>query len=191
MKILLTILILIPIFLVGYWFIASGVLKSHREHHTLFRSMAWIGLTAGFSTSVGGLLIMQHPAAQTSRSLLAVGGTLFFLSQYLLSAGYLGMIVRLSDSQRLHGLLARLAPFGRMALTNYIMQSVFLGALFYNSGFGLYGQVSRAQQVLIVVAIVIVQILYSNWWLRRFRFGPLEWLWRSATYMSLQPMKVS
>ncbi|MDH5345711.1 MAG: DUF418 domain-containing protein, partial [Gammaproteobacteria bacterium] len=62
--------------------------------------------------------------------------------------------------------------------------------MFHGYAGGLWGQVPRAPQMLLVVSIVVFQGLLSTWWLRRFRFGPLEWLWRSATYRSMQPMRL-
>lgn len=182
--------IMVPICLIGYWFVVSGVLRNHHQHRALFRNMAWIGTTSGFFLSVGGLMLLQHPAAAISRSLAPIGGMLFHLSQFLMAAGYLGIVVLLADGRAMHGALAHLAPFGRMALTNYILQSVILGTLFYGVGFGLYGEVSRAMQIVLVLLIVAVQILYSKWWLTRYRFGPLEWIWRCATYKSLQPIRL-
>ena len=189
---LFVILMFLPMCLVGYWFIATGILKNHRQHRVLFRNMALIGTSSGFMLSVGGLMIMQHPAGDVdiSVTLVAVGGVLFHLSQYLMSAGYFGIIVLLAGSRFARKALRQLAQFGRMALTNYIMQSVVMAAIFYSIGAGLYGEVSRAMQILLVIPIVLLQILYSRWWLSRFRFGPLEWVWRSATYKSLQKMKI-
>jgi uncharacterized protein len=86
--------------------------------------------------------------------------------------------------------LNKFAPMGRMALTNYIMQTVILAAIFHGYAGGLFGQVARAPQMLIVIAILVIQLYFSTWWLNRYRFGPLEWLWRSLTYMSLQPMRI-
>ena len=77
-----------------------------------------------------------------------------------------------------------------MAFTNYITQSVICTLIFYGHGFGLFEQVDRLSQIALVVAIWVLQLIWSPWWLARFRFGPLEWLWRSLTYMKLQPMAV-
>ena len=77
-----------------------------------------------------------------------------------------------------------------MAFTNYISQSVICTLIFYGHGLGLFERVDRLGQLAIVVAIWILQLLWSPWWLARFRFGPLEWLWRSLTYMKFQPMAV-
>ena len=184
-----TFTLLIPIFLVGYWFIASGVLQHHREHRQLFVSMAVIGLVFGSILSVGGLLIMQHPIREISGSISAIAFWIFNLGSLVLTAGYFGIVVVLAGRPACHRVLKWLAPFGRMALTNYIMQSVILILLFHGYAGGLYGEVSRASQIFVVVAIVVFQIALSAWWLKRFRFGPLEWLWRSATYMSWQRLR--
>ena len=185
-----TFILLLPIFLIGYWFIASGVLKNHRENKPLFRALTVIGLVFGTLLSVGGLLILQHPISDISGPIRRVGFWSFNLGQLVLAAGYFGLVVMLVGRPICHRVLGWLAPFGRMALTNYIMQSVIMVLLFHGYAGGLYGQVSRAPQMLVVIAIIAFQIALSAWWLNRFRFGPLEWLWRSATYMSWQRLKV-
>jgi uncharacterized protein len=78
-----------------------------------------------------------------------------------------------------------------MAFSNYIMQTLICSAIFYGNGFGLFGGVSRAHQILIVVAIWAIQLVISPWWLRRFRYGPLEWLWRSLTYWRRMPLAIA
>ena len=93
------------------------------------------------------------------------------------------------------GWLARvrygLAAAGRMALSNYILQSLIGLVLFHDFGFGLWNELARHQLYFIVFAQWAVMIQFSVWWLRRFRFGPLEWLWRSLTYGRLQPLGVN
>ncbi len=81
-----------------------------------------------------------------------------------------------------------LAAVGRMALTNYILQSVFGLVIFHDFGLGLWNELARHQLYYIVLAEWIVMIWFSIWWLGRYRFGPLEWLWRSLTYGRVQPM---
>ena len=75
-----------------------------------------------------------------------------------------------------------------MALTNYLTQSVVLALIFYGFGCGLFDHVAPAPAAAFGVAIYIAQLFFSEWWLARHRFGPVEWLWRSATYGRLQPM---
>ena len=81
------------------------------------------------------------------------------------------------------------AAVGRMALTNYLSQSIICSLVFYGFGLGLYGALDRFEQQLVVVSIWAAQLAWSPLWLSRFRFGPAEWLWRSLTYARLQPMR--
>jgi uncharacterized protein len=76
-----------------------------------------------------------------------------------------------------------------MAFTNYLVQSLLCGLIFYGVGFGLYAQLQRYETYLVMAAIWLLQIIYSHIWLRYFRFGPFEWLWRSLTYWKRQPFK--
>ena len=78
-----------------------------------------------------------------------------------------------------------------MALTNYLSHSIILTTAFYGYGLGLFGSVPRFWQMGFVVAVIVLQLLWSPWWLARFRFGPVEWLWRSLTYGKKQPMRAA
>jgi uncharacterized protein len=80
------------------------------------------------------------------------------------------------------------AAVGRMALTNYLMQSVILGFVFYGYGLGLFGRLGAAWGAFIAIMLYATQLLFSRFWLRRFRFGPFEWIWRSLSYGSRQPL---
>ena len=84
----------------------------------------------------------------------------------------------------------RLAAVGQTALSNYIATSVVCALLFYTPGLGLMGQLQRYQLYGVVVGIWILNLAWSPWWLRRYRFGPLEWCWRSLTYWRRQPWRV-
>ena len=100
-----------------------------------------------------------------------------------MTLGYIGVLALASLRPRLGPWLRDwIAPSGRMALTNYLMASLVLSTLFYGYGLGLYGQVSRVAQVGLVLALLVVQVLASRWWLARHRYGPLEWLWRAFTW---------
>ncbi len=83
-----------------------------------------------------------------------------------------------------------MACTGRMALTNYLMQSIICSLLFYGHGLGWYGSFERHELLYVVASIWVFQICFSVWWLSLFRFGPFEWLWRSFTYLEIQPMKL-
>ena len=97
--------------------------------------------------------------------------------------GHLGLLLLFVRSGALGWLQSGLAAVGRMALTNYIMHSVIAMFVFLGVGFGLYGQFSRVELYYVVLAIVVFQLIISPIWLKYFRFGPLEWVWRSLTYL--------
>ena len=74
-------------------------------------------------------------------------------------------------------------------MTNYLLQTLICTTLFYGHGFGLFGKVERWEQVLIMIGVWVVILIISPIWLRHFRFGPAEWVWRTLTYMKVQPMR--
>jgi uncharacterized membrane protein YeiB len=184
------VILLLPIFLLGYWLVITGAITNHAQHPKLFGYMARIGLGVGLVATVSGLTILGHPAVEDIMPIQTAGSVLFNGGQFFMAAGYLGLLIRLLDSPRWYRILAKLAPLGRMALTNYIMHSLILTSIFYAYAGGMYGEISRAPQMLIVLAIFIIQIPLSSWWLKHYRFGPLEWLWRSLTYKKWQNFRV-
>jgi uncharacterized protein len=102
---------------------------------------------------------------------------------------YMATLTLLAERARWRGRLAPLANAGRMALTNYLLQSVICTTLFYGYGFGLYGKIGIAGGIVLTAAIFLLEVAFSTWWLGRFRFGPLEWLWRTLTYGRRQAMR--
>ena len=144
--------------------------------------MRWWGLTVGLS---GSLLITVGFALLPPISTLAI---LFFNQTIgpILAMGYAATLVLLADQTTWQQRFTPLAAAGRMALTNYLIQSVVCTLLFNGYGLGLTGQVSAPLGVLIAIAIYALQICFSQWWLRRFTSGPMEWLWRSLTYGKIQ-----
>jgi uncharacterized protein len=119
-----------------------------------------------------------------------VGGHFNYVGSTLVAVGHIGVVMLICRSGVLPWLRSRLSDVGRMAFTNYLLQSVICTTLFYGYGFGLYGRVGRLSQMGVVVLVWIVLIALSAFWLRRFRFGPAEWLWRSLTYWRRQPMRL-
>lgn len=100
--------------------------------------------------------------------------------------GYTGLLMVMIRNGWLKWLTSRLAAVGQMALTNYLLQSAICTTIFYGYGFGLFGKLFLYQLGLVVLGVWIVQLLLSPLWLRFFRFGPIEWLWRSLTYLKWQ-----
>lgn len=113
----------------------------------------------------------------------------FTIGAPALAAAYVSGLSLLSLRAGGSRLLAPLSKVGRMALSNYVLQSVVCALLFNGFGFGLYEKVGAAGLLGITVLIYLVQIPLSSWWLSRFQFGPLEWLWRSLTYGQWQPFR--
>jgi uncharacterized protein len=119
-------------------------------------------------------------------------GTVFnYWGSILVSLGYTGAVMLVAKVGAMQALTRRLAAVGRMALSMYLLQSIICTTIFYGHGFGLYGRVERIGQIGIVAAVVILQLWLAPLWLGRFRFGPFEWLWRSLTYLRLQPMRLT
>jgi uncharacterized protein len=102
---------------------------------------------------------------------------------------WIGLVMLVCQKGWLPGARRRLAAVGRMAFSNYIMDTVLCTFIFYGWGLGFFGKVSRVEQFGIVLGIWVVQLVVSPRWLERFQFGPLEWMWRSLTYWRLQPMR--
>ena len=102
---------------------------------------------------------------------------------------YLYLLTLLYRRFRKSHLVERISKVGRMAFTNYLMQSIIVTTLVYGYGLGLYAQINYWQGILLAVAIYLLQLYWSEPWLRKYRFGPFEWLWRSMTYGKLQPIR--
>jgi uncharacterized protein len=111
------------------------------------------------------------------------------LQRFVHSIGIFGLIMLLYKSGWFKWLFALMRPVGQMAFTNYLAQSFLCGLFFYGIGFGFFGKLQIYQLYYVVAVVWIIQIIWSHLWLRQFRFGPLEWLWRSLTYWKRQPMK--
>ena len=109
------------------------------------------------------------------------------LSRVFRSIGFFGLVMLLYKSGLFKWLFALMRPVGQMAFTNYLMQSITCGLFFYGIGLGYFGKLERYQIYFVVGAVWIIEILWSHIWLRYFRFGPFEWLWRSLTYWKKQP----
>lgn len=110
------------------------------------------------------------------------------LGRLALAVGYIGLVMSVCRAGLLRGAQSVLARIGRMALTNYLMQTVLCNLVFLGFGLGQFALWDRWQMYLFVLGVWIFQALFSVYWLGRYRFGPCEWLWRSLTYRRRQPM---
>ena len=149
------------------------------EHRPVLWRVLWIGLMVGL---IGNSLFVF-----AENDWLASLG--FTVGAPALAAFYVSGLSLLSLRARGARLLAPLGQVGRMALSNYVLQSVICATLFGGFGLGLYEEVGAAGLLGLTVLIYLAQIPFSVWWLNRFQFGPIEWLWRSLTYGKRQPWR--
>jgi uncharacterized protein len=133
--------------------------------------------------------IMRNFELDWPPSTFFLGSQLNYWASISVSLGWVGAITIVYLKNLLPWLTEKLAAVGRMALTNYLLQTLICTMIFYGHGLGYFGYVNRLGQLVIVVAIWIGLLLISPWWLRRYQYGPVEWLWRSLTYRSLLPIR--
>jgi uncharacterized protein len=166
--------------LVGMALFKWGVLSAERSNRFYMYVLA-IGYAVGFPLVIYGLLSNNRAGWEMGYSLFQ--GQLFnYWGSIFVSMGYIGTVMLVCRSLGRSVILKPLSAVGRMAFTNYIMQSIICTTIFYGHGFGMFGRVERTGQILIVFAVWAFQLVVSPLWLRRFRYGPLEWLWRSLSY---------
>ncbi|MDA9411492.1 DUF418 domain-containing protein [Bradyrhizobium sp. CCBAU 45384] len=152
----------------------------------LLGALAW---RSGLVRNTRALFVIAIPAIALGAALLC--GGMEPLGTILLALGYGAAILGFASFERGKQLLGWAAPLGRMAFTNYIAQSIIFGWIFYGYGLGLFGRLGITEALAIGIAVYLAQVLFSAWWLRRYRYGPLEWLWRSLMYGVRQPMVVA
>jgi uncharacterized protein len=166
-------------FVLGLWVVRSGLAQAPVGRATLVR-WSLLGWAVGLPMNVIATLALNRwPYLPPS-----AGGLLGVVMQAvgipMLALGYaatVGLLV--VDGRRLVNVFA---PLGRMALTNYLMHSIVCVVLSYGFGLGLWWRIGAANAIAIAVAIIALQMPLSAWWLSRYRFGPVEWIWRRFTY---------
>lgn len=176
------------VFLIGAWLQRSGVLREPAAHRGFFRSVFLATFPAGIVLATWAAYRLAETDMTVLDAQLAIRVTASMLGNLLLCAawGSAFLLLAMRPGSRL---VAVFEPAGRMALTNYLMQSVVFTTLFYGYGFGLWGEVSRAAQVAAAMAFFALQLAWSRAWMARFRLGPVEWLWRAWTWLQLPAMR--
>jgi uncharacterized protein len=151
----------------------------------LLGALAW---RAGIlQNTPGRLLWIAAPYIGLGAALILAGAEA--LGTILLALGYATAIIGVAELDSGKVLLGWAAPLGRMAFTNYLAQSLIFGWIFYGYGLGLFGRLSVVGALAIGLAVYAGQVEFSAWWLRRYRYGPVEWLWRTLMYGAAQPMR--
>jgi uncharacterized protein len=176
----------------GLMLVGMGLYKLRVLSASLPKRVYVIILLIGF---IIGLPLVSTGIYQNFQAEWSLKASMYLGWQYnywgslFISMGYISIVMLLCQSKKW---VQRLKPFssaGRMALTLYIMQSLICTTLFYGHGFALFGRLERIHQIGIVPIVWIVQVIFSSYWMHYFRFGPLEWLWRSLTYRRFQSMR--
>lgn len=181
--------ILIGMFLLGAWFIRSGVMADSAAHLPLFRTFAWVALPFGVGLGILGAALCSSHTPGNMKDGFQLANGLMMIGNLPACLGYVSLIVLALHSRSIVSKVRVLAPVGRMALTNYLLQSTLSAAFFFGHGFGHWGM-GRAWQVVYVAVVFLLQVAFSHWWLGRFRYGPLEWLWRAVTYWQIPAMRL-
>ena len=179
-------------------------------------AMLFLGFTAGRRNLFGSASLGMRDLGRTAKICLVTGAlanalylayrtrldpavlswgwvfavTLFTVATPVLAAGYVATLVEISSRPRWRRRLSPLAMVGRMSLTNYLMQTLCLLAIVAVYRRLEFGPIWPPGGIAIGIGLFAAQIAASRWWLRRYRFGPAEWVWRSMAYGSLLPMRV-
>jgi uncharacterized protein len=189
-------LALFAMFLLGFSIGRSGVLRDipgHAAH--IARVRAW-GLGFGLSAMAAERVLAVTAGYTIYRSQQAgpgvqfAGDLLFALGIAALALGYAATLILAAQTPRGRIVLAPLAGVGRLALTVYLTQSLMFTTLFYGYGFGQAFRLGPGAVTIWALVIFAVQVVMCQWWSKRFRFGPMEWLWRSLTYLKRQPLRL-
>ena len=180
---------ILGLFLFGLHAGRSGFFQNLQTYVPFLRRARWwaLGLAAvGMMVRAGVLNLPKVIGPYLNgfgSEVLETAGNLAF------SFFYASAIILIMERPAWKARLAPLAAVGRTALSNYLFQSLICTTIFYSYGLRLFGQVGPAWGLALTIAIYSIQVPLSVWWLRHFRFGPVEWVWRSLTYGRLQPMR--
>jgi uncharacterized protein len=179
-------------FMIGYWIGQTGWIYDIKNYSKFFRKImricAWIGFSVMIITTVNSILLDAE--VFSPKSDWKIVHYLLFPGSLAVGIFYAIKFAFLYQNDKWKKRLSVFKELGRMALTNYLMQTVINSIIFNGIGFGLAGQIGPSIYVLWFVLLIILQIIFSKWWLSKYRFGPVEWLWRSLTYKKWQVMKV-
>ena len=172
--------------LVGMAMFKLGVLTLKRPPR-VYWTMVLVGYPLGLAVNLYELQIVLD--GEFSVLALLRASWTYDLGRLAMTAGHLGTLLLFCRSGWLPWLQRGLAAVGRMALSSYVSHSVICAFVFYGFGFALYGELERYELYYVVGSIWLFQLIVSPIWLKHYRFGPLEWVWRSLTYLERQPMR--
>jgi len=173
--------------LVGMALYKWGILTAARDA-SFYKKGILIGFLFGLPIIIWGIF-KNFEADWTLEYSMFFGSQFNYYGSLGISFAYICSVMLFMKSEKFKAIKEQFAAIGQMALTNYIAQSVIGIFIFYGIGFGLFTQFERIEQAIVVIGIWLIQFGWSKPWLDSFRFGPLEWIWRSLTYVKFQPMR--
>ncbi len=173
--------------LLGMALFKWGILSAKRSNKFYLR-MILFGLIPGYLITVFGVW-RNFQAGWVMEYSMFIGNQFNYIGSVGVALGYTAIIMLICKAAKYEGFKNLFGAVGKMAFTNYILMSLIAMFIFYGNGLGLYGLVERKFQILIVFAIWILLVILSPLWLKKFRFGPIEWLWRILTYWKIQPIR--
>ncbi len=179
----------LAMFLVGMVLARKKVFENLEESKPFFKKLLIISLPIALI----GNFMLAHFGLKSSYISVDWNTVGFIVGQGVggpaMSFVYISLLAHCYHRGYFRKLSQMIIKTGRMALTNYLMQSVIATTIFFSYGFGLYGKVNVWQGMLLTLSIYTIQVLWSEYWLNRYRFGPMEWLWRTLTYGKKQKMR--
>lgn len=176
-------------FLFGAYFGRRRLFHDLPQHLGLYGKIWRWGLVLGVAGNLVFTVVNEFVNPMAPSGLFVVGAAAYAFGAPALCFFYISSFVLLFQRPSWRARLGQLKPVGRAALSNYLLQSIVCTTIFYSYGLALYGKAGPALGVGLAVVIFALQIPLSRWWLRRFRFGPAEWFWRSLTYGKRQPLR--
>jgi uncharacterized protein len=179
---------ILTIFLLGLYAGRRGIFHDVSAHLPFIRRVQGWGLVIGVAGNAAFAVGGSYDPSPTS-VMQNVGRMCLFFAAPAMSFFFASTIILLTQGEAWRRRLAPLATVGRMALSNYLLQSLVCTMIFYSYGLALFCKVRPSLDLLLTMIIFFIQTPLSVWWLRRFQFGPIEWLWRSLTYSQCQPMR--
>ncbi len=180
---------ILGMFLTGMWVARHGIFREPESYRPMLLRVAIAGLTIGILGNLAKTALRYGDSGLSFEAETMLTEFLYLVGVPALSAGYLASLVLLCSSILWSKRLSFIGYLGRASLTNYIIQNLVCAVLFRSYFLNLFGRSTLTTLALVAITIVAVQTFVSRWWLIHFRFGPLEWLWRSITYERLQPLR--
>lgn len=177
------------LFLLGLYAGRKKVFENIPFFKKLIRLGLWMLLGCVVFAGLLALIIFVAKVEMSQAVQFLLGGTVYDVFNIALAAIYVGLIVTAFQREKWHRRLMNFYEVGRMGLTSYLMQALIGTWLLFSYGLALLGNFGASVWVAISLIVFILQIIFSKWWLGRFQYGPVEWLWRSLTYFKVWPLK--